>query len=140
MDYSIGAFSEITGLSIDTLRYYEKERLIQVERDTAGKRKYTDADTRWIEFIKRLKETGMPIRKIRTYAELRYQGDATMQERLRMLQKHRAYVLSEREKWDENLAHLDAKIQTYKERMDQIQALSPDRTGKKELRRNINKA
>lgn len=113
MDYSIGAFSKIIGLSIDTLRYYEKEHLIHVERDTVGRRKYTDADIRWIEFIKRLKETGMPIREIRKYAALRYQGDATMQERLRMLQKHRAYVLSEREKRDENLAHLDAKIQTY---------------------------
>lgn len=122
MDYLIGTFSKITGFSIDTLRYYEKEHLIQVERDTAGRRKYTDADIRWIEFIKRLKETGMPIREIRKYADLRYQGDATMQERLRMLQKHRAYVLSEKEKWDKNLSHLDAKIQTYQK---QIASLVP---------------
>lgn len=131
MDYSIGAFSKVIGLSIDTLRYYEKERLIQVERNTAGRRKYTDADIRWIEFIKRLKETGMPIREIRKYAGLRYQGDATMQARLQILQKHRAFVLSEREKWDENLAHLDAKIQTYKERMDQTQPLNPDSASRK---------
>ena len=122
MDYSIVAFSKIIGLSIDTLRYYEKECLIQVERDTAGRRKYTDADIRWIEFIKRLKETGMLICEIRKYADLRYQGDATMQERLRMLDKHRKYVLSERKKWDRNLAHLDAKIQTYKK---QIASLAP---------------
>lgn len=114
MDYAIGSFSKITGLSMDTLRYYEKEHLIQVERDAAGKRKYTDADIRWIDFIKRLKETGMPIRKIRKYANLRYQGDTTMPERLNMLEEHRMFVLSEKAKWDANLAHLDTKIQTYK--------------------------
>lgn len=130
VDYLIGAFSKITGLSIDTLRYYEKERLIQVERNTTGRRKYTDADIRWIEFIKRLKETGMPIREIRKYADLRYQGDATMQERLFMLQEHRMYVLSEKEKWDENLVHLDAKIRTYKEQIAQMQPLSLKSDGK----------
>lgn len=114
MDYAIGSFSKITGLSMDTLRYYEKEHLIQVERDTAGKRKYTNADIRWIDFIMRLKETGMPIRKIRKYADLRYQGDATMPERLNMLEEHRVFVLSEKAKWDANLTHLDTKIQTYK--------------------------
>lgn len=122
MEYSIGSFSKITGFSIDTLRYYEKEHLIQVERDEAGRRRYTDADIRWIAFVKRLKETGMSIRGIRTYADLRYQGDATMKERLQILQEHRLLVLAEKEKWDRNLAHLDAKIQTYK---DQIAQISP---------------
>lgn len=131
MDYSIGSFSKITGLSIDTLRYYEKERLIQVSRDVSGRRKYTDTDTRWIAFIKRLKETGMPIREIRKYADLRYQGDATMQERLQMLQAHRAYILSEKEKWDANLAHLDAKIQTYQEQIAQLYPPATDNAEKK---------
>ncbi|HAJ55503.1 MAG TPA: MerR family transcriptional regulator, partial [Lactobacillus sp.] len=49
-------------------RYYEKEHLIVPDRDQNNRRTYTDADQRWIAFIKRLKATGMPIKEIKTYA------------------------------------------------------------------------
>lgn len=125
MTYTIGAFAERTQLSIDTLRYYEKERLIQVGRDASGRRVYTDADVQWIDFIKRLKDTGMPIREIRAYALLRYQGDGTARERLRLLEKHRDFVLAEKAKWDSNLAHLEAKIDAYRRFLEQPAAV-PD--------------
>ncbi|MCC3237413.1 MerR family DNA-binding transcriptional regulator, partial [Pediococcus acidilactici] len=32
MNYSIGQFSKVCGLSIDTLRYYEKEKMIMSKR------------------------------------------------------------------------------------------------------------
>jgi len=114
MSYSIGEFSEIINLSIDTLRYYEKVQLILVERDTAGRRRYTETDLNWILFIKRLKETGMPIKEIKEYAFLRYQGDSTMSQRLHMLEQHRQFVLEEKAKWESNLEHLDEKISIYK--------------------------
>lgn len=120
MPYSIGRFAEIVQLHMDTLRYYEKEHLIRVERDASGRRAYTDADIRWVGFIKRLKETGMPIREIREYALLRDQGDATLRERLQMLEKHRAFVLAEQAKWDANLSHLETKIKTYQEQIEQM--------------------
>ena len=63
MSYSIGDFSAIINLSIDTLRYYEKEQLIIVERDVAGRRRYIEEDVGWILFIIKLKDTGMPIKK-----------------------------------------------------------------------------
>lgn len=121
MSYSIGEFSAITNLSIDTLRYYEKEHLIFVERDASGKRKYTEADINWISFIKRLKETGMPIKEIREYAVMRYKGDSTMHERLNMLEKHRRSVLEERSKWDSNLNHLEEKIKIYKDKIAELE-------------------
>ena len=117
MDYSIGAFSAIVNLSIDTLRYYEKEKLILVERDASGRRLYTESDINWILFIKRLKETGMPIKEIKEYAFLRYKGDSTMIQRLHMLEKHRLLVLEEKAKWESNLSHLEEKISTYKDRI-----------------------
>lgn len=103
MDYSIGKFSAIVNLSIDTLRYYEKEKLILVKRDAVGRRNYTEADITWILFIKRLKETGMPIKEIKEYASLRYKGDSSMIQRLHMLEKHRLLVLEEKAKWEFNL-------------------------------------
>ncbi len=118
MFYSIGESSKLSGISIDTLRYYEKEKLIVVERDSSGRRKYTDLDIQWIAFIKRLKETGMPIKQIRRYAVLRYQGDSTLRERLEMLKEHRSYVVAQKESWDANLKHLDEKMKTYEEKIN----------------------
>jgi DNA-binding transcriptional MerR regulator len=117
MSYSIGEFSAIINLSIDTLRYYEKEQLIHVARDAAGRRCYTDTDITWILFIKRLKETGMPIRDIKEYAFLRYKGDSTMHQRLKILEQHRLTVLKEKAKWESNLRHLEEKISIYKNKI-----------------------
>lgn len=120
MSYLIGEFSAIINLSIDTLRYYEKEQLIIVERDVAGRRRYTEADVGWILFIKKLKDTGMSIKKIREYALLRYKGDATMIERLRMLKQHRQLVLEEKAKWESNLNQLEEKISIYESRIAEM--------------------
>ena len=120
MSYSIGEFSAMINLSIDTLRYYEKEQLIHVMRDAAGRRRYTDADISWILFIKRLKETGMSIRDIKEYAFLRYKGDSTMLQRLQILEQHRLIVLKEKAKWESNLEHLEDKISIYQNKITQM--------------------
>ena len=120
MRYSIGKFSEISNLSIHTLRYYEKEQLIIVGRDAADRRYYTEEDISWILFIKRLKETGMPIKDIKKYAILRYEGDSTMLQRLHMLEEHHLLVLKEKEKWESNLINLEEKIKIYEERIAQM--------------------
>lgn len=117
MFFSIGNFSKITGLSIDTLRYYEKEKLIVPERDSHNQRRYTEKDKTWIDFILRLKETAMPIREIRKYAKLRYEGDRTMKERLEMLRLHRQSILEQKKVLEDNLKHLDRKIETYEKEM-----------------------
>ena len=71
MKYSIGDFSKLTNLGVHTLRYYEHEHLITPKRDSSNRRCYTDKDLAWINFIKRLKNTGMSIKEIQHYAELR---------------------------------------------------------------------
>ncbi|MDU2066510.1 MAG: MerR family transcriptional regulator [Sporomusaceae bacterium] len=118
MNYSIGQFSKLTQLSAPTLRYYEQEQLIVVNRDALGRRYYTAADVEWILFIKKLKDTGMPIKSIREYAILRYQGDATIARRLEILEKHKLAVMQEKEKWDENLQNLEGKIAIYQSKLN----------------------
>ena len=114
MGYSIGDFSKLTGLGIHTLRYYEHEGLITPERNAAGRRCYSDKDLTWIEFIKRLKDTGMPIKEIRHYAELRAAGDPTLSERMEMLVQHRQALNEQIAQLQEHKAKLDEKIEFYR--------------------------
>ncbi|MBP2636487.1 MAG: MerR family transcriptional regulator [Firmicutes bacterium] len=114
MNYSIGDFSAITGISIYTLRYYEKESLIVPARKENGRRSYAESDIAWIQFIKRLKDTGMPIREIQKYAKLRSQGVTTMADRMEILASHRAVLKEEIEKLEEHLSNLDDKIIYYR--------------------------
>ena len=114
---TIGEIAKKTDLSESTLRYYEKKGLLRVGRDHNGRRDYEESDIAWIKFIRRLKETGMLLKEIRRYAQLRYRGETTMPERLDMLQKHREYVLEQLGKWNEYLQNLDDKIAFYQESM-----------------------
>ena len=60
LTYSIGEFSEIVGLSDHTLRFYEKEGLIKVNRDENNVRVYSDENKLWIESLLHLKSLGIP--------------------------------------------------------------------------------
>lgn len=111
----IGEISNKTNLPASTLRYYEKKGLLKVDRDKNGKRYYKESDIEWIKFIRRLKETGMLIKDIQHYSELRYVGSITMPERLQILQLHRNYVLEQQLKWTEYLQNLDDKIEFYQQ-------------------------
>lgn len=81
---TIGELSQATKISEYTLRYYEKKGLIRVSRDAAGRRCYEQSDIEWVKFIQRLKDTGMLLRDIEKYSQLRYEGERTMPERLSM--------------------------------------------------------
>lgn len=114
MGYAIGEFSSITDVSVHTLRYYEKESLIIPERKENGRRSYSDGDIAWIQFIKRLKDTGMPIKEIQKYAQLRAMGDNTLEERMEMLIQHQTILKEEIAALQEHLINLDSKINFYK--------------------------
>jgi DNA-binding transcriptional MerR regulator len=118
LNYYIGEFSEKIGLSIDTLRYYEKLGLIYPERDEANKRVYSEKDIEWLKFIIRLKEINMPIKQIQYYSKLRYDGDDTIKERLELLEEQMDRLNIEKRKIEENIIHLDKKISIYKEMID----------------------
>lgn len=118
LNYYIGEFSKKVGLSIDTLRYYEKLELIYPERDSINKRIYSEKDITWISFIIRLKETNMPIKQIQYYSKLRYQGDSTVKKRLELLEEQMDRLHRDRKKIEENIKHLDEKINTYKKMID----------------------
>ena len=120
MEYSIGEFSKLTRLGIHTLRYYEHENLITPGRNSSNRRCYTDKDLAWIDFIKRLKDTGMPIKEIQHYAELRANGEATLSVRMEMLISHRKALNEQINQLKEHMGKLDEKIEFYQREIDNI--------------------
>jgi len=113
LTYSIGEFSKIVGVSEHTLRYYEKEGLIKVNRDENNVRVYSDKDKLWVETLLHLKKSGMSLKDMKQFIMWGYMGDETMEERLALLKKHRKKVIEEFEKIRQSLEFLDTKINFY---------------------------
>lgn len=116
---NISEFSEKTGLTAYTIRYYEKKNLIKVKRDDKNRRIYDESDIEWIKFIKKLKDTGMLLKDIKVYSDLRYKGDGTISERMKLLTKHRKYVKKQINIWENYLSNLDNKIEIYKSKIEE---------------------
>jgi DNA-binding transcriptional MerR regulator len=113
---SISDASAATGLSPHTLRYYERAGLMltPVDRASSTHRRYSEADISWVQFLTRLRSTGMPIATIRTYTELVRAGDSTVEERLELLLRHRLTVLADLQEITASLAAIDHKIAVYR--------------------------
>lgn len=116
-ELTIQQVAEATGLSVHTLRYYERCNLIApISRASNGHRRYSVHDIRWIEFLNKLRLTGMPIRQMQQYADLvRSHPEGGFQERRQMLEAHREVVLEQIQQLQKNLAVIDWKIQHYRE-------------------------
>ncbi len=106
---------ERTGISAYTLRYYEKLGLIKRIDRAGGRRRYEQEDIRWIEFIQRLKATGMSLVQIREYADLRYLGYSTVTERKEILLRHKEKLAVEIEELKACFKVLNKKIKVYEE-------------------------
>ncbi|MDP4504196.1 MerR family transcriptional regulator [Nonomuraea turcica] len=112
---SITEVSRRTGLSADTLRYYEKAGLIQpVRRSRVGVRRYATADMEWLAFLMRLRDTGMSIADMKLFAELRRAGDESIAARLELLSDHRKVVDQRLRSLRSSMRALDKKIAHYR--------------------------
>jgi DNA-binding transcriptional MerR regulator len=115
-----------TGLSIDTLRYYERIGLLEpVGRAQNGHRRYTQQDIDWIDLLIRLRNTGMPRAQMVRFAQLRRQGSATLTERRLMLEQHQHSLEQHMQELEQHMVSLQHKIVRLKEREAQRDAASP---------------
>ncbi|MCX4831058.1 MerR family transcriptional regulator [Streptomyces sp. NBC_01016] len=116
---SIAEAARRTGVSVHTLRYYERAGLVvsPVDRTSTNRRRYRELDLKWIVVCTKLRATGMPIRGIRVYAELVAAGPGNEAERLALLEAHRAEVLAKLAETRENLKMIDHKIDVYRDSM-----------------------
>ena len=116
----ISDFSRRSGLSIDTLRYYERIGLLpRTARDGGGRRSYGADDLAWACFLGKLQAMDMPIRERLAYSRLRSEGDATLGARRTMLEAHRSALVARQEELRGLIAALDAKIAHYRDRETQ---------------------
>jgi len=105
-----------TGVSRDTLRYYEKIGILPgIARSRSGHRRFSDDDMGWIKLVQCLRATGMPIEDLHTYAELAKQGDSTAADRLRLLENHRQRIQGEVQELTTALELVERKIAGYDE-------------------------
>lgn len=112
--YTTKTISEMTDVSIPTLRYYEQIGLLDpVKRLANGHRRYSDADLLRIDFLKRLRATGMSISEMQYYVDLYRAGDDTLTERREILEAHRTAIKAQIDTLWETVALLDTKIERY---------------------------
>ena len=116
---SIAEAARRTGVSVHTLRYYERAGLVvpPPDRTAGGRRRYQKLDLEWITVCTRLRATGMPIKVIRRYAELVSAGHGNEKERLALMEAHRADVLARLDELQENLQLIEHKIDVYRGRV-----------------------
>jgi DNA-binding transcriptional MerR regulator len=113
-----------TGVTVYTLHYYEREGLLRTSRTQSGHRRYAESDLGWIRILTCLRQTGMPIRKMREFAALVQQDQTNIhvniehgniEARIRMLEEHRSDVLANIAELGRNLEHVEGKIRHYRQ-------------------------
>ncbi|KGE17642.1 MerR family transcriptional regulator [Paenibacillus wynnii] len=112
--YSINEVATICDVTAHTLRFYDKEGLLPfVGRNGAGNRIFSDGDLVLVKVICCMKNTGMPIKDIRTYIELLMEGDTTKETRRSIMIEHRKEVLRQMDELKKNLNIIDLKVALY---------------------------
>ena len=110
----IAEVGERYGISLDTLRYYERIGLIPpVHRNEGGIRDYNDLDLRRVEFIKCMRSAGLSIEVLIEYVDLVQQGDDTIETRKGILKEQRELLLARMKELQKTLDLLDHKIDVY---------------------------
>ncbi|MBZ0295425.1 MAG: MerR family transcriptional regulator [Anaerolineae bacterium] len=111
---TIKQVAEVTGLSEHTLRYYERIGLIHsIDRADNTHRRYSQDDIGWIDFLMKLRATGMSIQDMRIYAQLQRQGDRTLPERVEMLKTLQQKLETHIDELNQHLDLIRYKIEYY---------------------------
>lgn len=114
---TIGQVASATGLSVHTLRFYEREGLFlhAPTRTAGGHRVYSPDDLQWLQLCNRLRDSGMPLAQIKEFADLIRTRPDDYSGRLRMLRDHEAAVIAKQQALAENLEAIRHKIGIYEE-------------------------
>jgi DNA-binding transcriptional MerR regulator len=113
--FTIQQMSTKTGVSVDTLRYYEKLGLLVSSRDAqSNHRRYSDEDVAWLGFVLLLRSTEMPLETIKDYGELFLQGDVTLAQRRVLLETHAKNVKAQLTQLQESLEVIEKKMTYYR--------------------------
>lgn len=111
---NIKEVSQVTGLSADTIRYYERIGLVpKIERKSSGVRDFSENDVAILEFIRCFRGAGMSIERLIEYMGLVQAGDNTVKARIVLLKEEQEELRSRLVEIQKALDHLDYKIENY---------------------------
>ena len=111
----IRELSERTALSMDTLRWYEREGLLPlVDRTATGQRRYGRAAVRFVLLVQALRRTGMPVAEVREFVQLGGGVLANPPTRMEMLERQRAVVAERMAELRHDEALIEQKIEQYR--------------------------
>jgi len=119
-ELTIGEVAQHTGLSVHALRYYEREGLLlsqHVPRGSGGHRRYTPLDVHWLRLCTKLRRSGMPLAKIRRFAELVREGPGNEQQRLELLREQQRRVEGQLGELEECLRIISRKVGVYEQHL-----------------------
>ena len=119
-ELGIGDVAQRTGLSVHALRFYEREGLMlsqHVARGTGGHRRYTPQDVKWLRICIKLRRSGMPLAKIRRFAELAREGPGNEPERLELLRDQQRRVETQLAELEECLQTITRKVGVYEQQL-----------------------
>ncbi|MET9353485.1 MerR family transcriptional regulator [Streptomyces sp. NPDC006617] len=112
--YTISEVVAFTGLTAHTLRWYERIGLMShIDRSHTGQRRYSNRDLDWLDFVGKLRMTGMPVADMVRYAEMVREGESTYPDRRELLESTRRDVLTRIAELQDTVAVLDRKISFY---------------------------
>jgi DNA-binding transcriptional MerR regulator len=119
--FSPSEAAEQSGFSLETLRYYERVGLLDgIDRAPSGHRRFYGEDLEWLGVLRCLRDTGMPIARMRRYAELARCGDTTLVERMDLLTEHEVNVQAKIDLLQAQQEHLREKIDWYREQLSAV--------------------
>ncbi len=129
--YTIGQVSEMFGIPVSTLRYYDKQGLFPHMERTSGIRRFGDSELEALKLIECLKRSGLEIREIRQFMEWVAQGPSTYRQRKELIERTRARVEEEQASLQRALDMLAFKSWYYEQAIadgdeDGVRALIPD--------------
>jgi len=121
--YTPAQVTEKTGFTIDTLRYYERIGLLhEVGRTPGGRRSFTEQDVEFLQLLRCLRYTGLPVAEMLRFVSLLRSGEATREERVEVLREHEARVASQIARLEEHQEHIRFKIQLYSGASEMVSA------------------
>ncbi|PEI89723.1 MerR family transcriptional regulator [Bacillus toyonensis] len=121
MYYTIGQVAKMHHLTISQIHYYDRQGLFPfLQRNEKGDRVFNEEALKYLEMILCLKETGMPIQKIKHFIDWSMDGESTILQRLELMKQQKINVLQHIQDTEKNLKKIQQKITKYEHEITSI--------------------
>ncbi|MCQ2411903.1 MAG: MerR family transcriptional regulator [Sphaerochaetaceae bacterium] len=105
--YKIGEISELSGLTLRTIRYYEEMGLLSAGRTNGGQRFYSDQDLVYLKRIIELKSLGFTLEEISRIIRLKDEDHSGNKRRTELLTQYRLKLSQDLERMATLQSHVD---------------------------------